>query len=97
MTAQDQLHGWKDIAAFLGRTVRTVQRWQRLGLPIRRVEALSGGVYAVKSELQQWRDGAAGRPVRLSATLLLREPLPPGRYTVLIEVIPETRRRATSR
>jgi hypothetical protein len=95
MTAEDQLHGWKDIAAFLGRTVRTVQRWERRGLPIRRVEALTGGVYAVKAELQQWRDGAACRAVCLRATLRLHEALPPGRYALLIEVVREIRRQAS--
>jgi hypothetical protein len=28
-----QLNGWKDIAAYLGRSVRTVQRWEGLRLP----------------------------------------------------------------
>ena len=30
------LKGWKDIAKYLGTAVRTVQRWELLGLPIRR-------------------------------------------------------------
>jgi hypothetical protein len=32
-----QLNGWKEIAAYLGRSVRTVQRWEKdFGLPVRR-------------------------------------------------------------
>ena len=33
----DRLDSWKEIAAFLGRTVRTVQRWEKTqGLPLHR-------------------------------------------------------------
>jgi hypothetical protein len=31
------LNSWKEIAAYLGRGVRTVQRWEKFGLPVRRV------------------------------------------------------------
>ena len=52
----EQLVSWKEIAAYVKRDVRTVQRWERLrGLPIRR---FPGGhrraVYAVRSELDAW-------------------------------------------
>ncbi len=57
--SQDRLDSWKEIAAYLNRGVRTVQRWELLkGLPVRR---LPGGdqarVYALKSELDQWWNG----------------------------------------
>ena len=29
------LNGWKQIANYLGRGVRTIQRWESLGLPVR--------------------------------------------------------------
>lgn len=47
---------WKEIAAFLGRGVRTVQRWETtLGLPIRRPNGYgSNVVVASESELRQW-------------------------------------------
>ena len=51
-----RLDGWKEIAAHLGRGVRTAQRWEReLGLPVRRLG--TGGaevVYAFKEELDAW-------------------------------------------
>ncbi len=52
----DRLESWKEIAAYLGRTVRTVQRWtQGRGLPVRH---LPGGgrprVYAHESEIEAW-------------------------------------------
>lgn len=89
MTADDQLHGWKDIARHLGVQVRTAQRYERRGLPIRRNDAIRGGVYAVKAELQAWRDGfgSAAGPTTPPLTswhgmVTLSEPLAPGRYVV---------------
>ena len=63
--ADDALDSWKEIARYLNRDVRTIQRWERdRGLPIRR---LPGGdkpaVYALKSELAAWRQ--QGRDVHL--------------------------------
>ena len=51
------LDGWKDIAAYLHRDVRTVQRWERsLGLPVQRVQdSKSGSVHAFRSEIDAWR------------------------------------------
>lgn len=53
---QEQLQSWKEIAAFLGRTVRTVQRWERSeGLPIRRhIHQDAASVYAFARELEAW-------------------------------------------
>ncbi len=52
----NRIHGWKDIAKYFGRGVRTVQRWEaELGLPVRRVRAKTGDtVYAEKPELDGW-------------------------------------------
>ena len=54
----DGLNGWKEIAAHLGRSARSVQRWERdLGLPIHRIATPDGGsiVYALRSEVDAWR------------------------------------------
>jgi phage terminase Nu1 subunit (DNA packaging protein) len=50
------LNSWKEIAAYLDRGVRTVQRWEcELGLPVRRPrQARRSAVIAFKSELDQW-------------------------------------------
>lgn len=50
------LSGWKDIANYLGRGVRTVQRYEReLGLPVRRpASKLRSSVIATQSELDSW-------------------------------------------
>ena len=54
--SQEILSGWKDIANYLGKGVRTVQRYQRgLGLPVRRPTGKSSGlVIATKAELCAW-------------------------------------------
>lgn len=50
------LSGWKDIANYLGKGVRTVQRYEReLGLPVRRPAGRTkGSVIATQSELNAW-------------------------------------------
>lgn len=45
---------WKEIAAYLGKGVRTVQRWEaELELPVHRPSE-QGIILAYESELQQW-------------------------------------------
>ncbi|HEX6502903.1 MAG TPA: hypothetical protein VF011_06610 [Terriglobales bacterium] len=50
------LTGWKEIGNFVGRGVRTVQRWQaELELPVHRVRnSPRSPVFAFKSELDWW-------------------------------------------
>jgi len=53
---EKKLVSWKEIAAHLGREVRTVQRWETTeGLPVHRHEHLKKStVYAYASELDAW-------------------------------------------
>lgn len=55
--SRDRLDSWKEIAAFLGRSVQTAQRWEkREGLPVRRhPHQRQDSVYAFRSELDRWR------------------------------------------
>jgi hypothetical protein len=49
------LSGWKEIAEHLHLNVRTAQRWERLGLPVRRVSPSScSPVVAFPDELELW-------------------------------------------
>ena len=49
------LTGWKEIAQYLRLTVRTVQRWECLGLPVRRVSTSTWSpVVAMSDEIDQW-------------------------------------------
>jgi len=52
----DRLDSWKEIASYLKRGARTVQRWEREeGLPVHRlVHDKLGSVYAYKPELDAW-------------------------------------------
>ena len=51
-----RLDSWKEIASFLGRGIRTVQRWERdEGLPVHRLaHAERGSVFADPAELTAW-------------------------------------------
>jgi TolB-like protein/Tfp pilus assembly protein PilF len=55
-SAHDRLDSWKEIAVFLKRGVRTVQRWEATeGLPVRRHQHRKlGSVFALKSEVSAW-------------------------------------------
>jgi TolB-like protein/tetratricopeptide (TPR) repeat protein len=57
MTAPDRLESWKEIAAYLRRSVRTVRRWEaQEGLPVHRLMHQSqASVYALRSEIDEWR------------------------------------------
>ncbi len=65
--AKDQLHGWKEIAAYLGRDERTAKRWEKQrGLPVRRIPGSGrANVYIVIAELEAWlsADFPAAAPV----------------------------------
>ena len=55
---ESRLDSWKEIAAYLDRDVTTVQRWEkREGMPIHRhLHDKRGSVYALASELDNWRE-----------------------------------------
>ena len=54
----DFLNSWKEIACYLGRGVRTVQRWERdMGLPVRRPRGRQrSAVIALRGDLDAWLD-----------------------------------------
>lgn len=68
-----RLDSWKSIAAHFGRTVRTVQRWEReQGLPVHRLLHTSqSSVYAYPSALNEW---LAGREPSLGAASSRQRP-----------------------
>ena len=72
------LSGWKEIATYLGKGVRTVQRYERhLGLPIRRPAGKSAGsVVATRAELDAW---VKASPIR--EVYSLNNPLPEYEYS----------------
>jgi len=47
---------WKDIAQYVGKSVRTLQRWEReSGFPVRRTKSREkGGILAIPREIDSW-------------------------------------------
>jgi TolB-like protein len=66
--AVDRLNSWKEIAAYLDTSVRTVQRWEQAeGLPVHRHEHASvATIYAYTSEVDAWL-GSRGKQLRPAA------------------------------
>ena len=55
-----RLDSWKAIAEFLGRSLRTVQRWHDLsGLPVHHFGGRKGSVFAYEEEIDAWLAGLA--------------------------------------
>ena len=80
-----QLNSWKEIATFLQKDVRTVQRWEKNeGLPVHRKphEKLSS-VYAYESELSEWW-GQGSHPLPAAAVVSSTEPSKGGRTALAV-------------
>ncbi len=69
--ATDKLDSWKEIAAYVGRDVRTVIRWeQNGGLPIYRVPVgQRQAVYAYRHEIDEWMKRGANGSEALASLL----------------------------
>ena len=63
-TRRDVLNGWKEIAAYLGRDPRTVERWEKQrSLPVRRLPGSGRAtVYALVPELDEWLASSPREP-----------------------------------
>src|SRR5579872_923721 len=63
MASRKLLNGWKEIANYMGRGVRSVQRYEsELKLPIRRPEGSDrSSVFAFSDELDEWLQRSAVR------------------------------------
>lgn len=51
------LSSWKEIAQYVGKGVRTVQRWEDAGLPVSRPLGESGSVTAHTQDIDAWLAG----------------------------------------
>ena len=60
------LNSWKEIAVYLGRGVRTVQRWEReLRLPVHRIRPTERSpVFAYPNELRMWLESRRNAGLR---------------------------------
>lgn len=89
------LNSWKEIAIYVGRGVRTVQRWERdLGLPVHRPRGKQrSAVLAIPEELDYWIHNTPGRGA--GELLILRANDAPPRPPAM--VWPELKRGETLR
>jgi predicted DNA-binding transcriptional regulator AlpA len=56
MYDRDFLNSWKEVARYVGRSERTIQRWERdLGFPVHRPAGkLRSSVIALAAEIDEW-------------------------------------------
>jgi phage terminase Nu1 subunit (DNA packaging protein) len=74
------LNGWKEIAAYVNSSVRTVQRWEKEGMPIMRpVPASRGSVIAYSDQLDAWLGRSRDRSQSVAANAN-RESQPSGNF-----------------
>ena len=67
--ADDKLKSWRQIAVYLNRGVRTVQRWNLYaGLPVHRVGPARTPVVAFRSEIDAWLHSKPTRQARAVQT-----------------------------
>lgn len=90
--ADKSLHSWKEIAVYLRRDVRTVQRWEKTeGLPVHRHwHRRLGSVYAYKAELEAWWNNHR-------VALETQEPVEAAEPVTVLPVEPPESRRISSR
>ena len=63
------LNSWKEIARFVGISVRTVQRWERYaGLPVHRPAGkLRSPIVAIPEEVERWLNSGSSTPLSSAA------------------------------
>jgi tetratricopeptide (TPR) repeat protein len=84
---KDILQGWKDIAAYVSRDVRTVKRWEKQrGLPVRRMPGEGrANVYALIPDLDRWLSNTVSGEepeTKADQEALLAETPPPSELNV---------------
>jgi hypothetical protein len=84
--SRQRFESWKEIATYLGRNVRTVQRWERFeGLPVHRHQhAKLGSIYAYRHEIDAWRSQRRRELPKPANPLLPADGAEPGREIPLI-------------
>lgn len=83
------LQSWKEISAYVGRTDRTLQRWERkFGFPVHRPSGKSrSAVVAVVSEIEEWM--RATPSLRTAGEIAEQNPLNPSfSATRSVDIVP---------
>ncbi len=66
MQAKGVLNSWKEVAEYVGRSTRTLQRWEReLGFPVHRPYGKHrSAILAIPREIDQWIQNTPIIPVK---------------------------------
>lgn len=76
------LNGWKEIAAYVNSSVRTVQRWEKAGMPVvRPLPGSRGPVIADSEQLIHGSDSLIRKP-----SLLRRHIIPKSGVSISIKI-----------
>ena len=63
MQTATELTSWKEIASYLGVSVKTAQTWEtQRGLPIQRLPGRRGQVWASIAEIDAWKTSSREKP-----------------------------------
>jgi hypothetical protein len=75
----DVLNSWKEVSNYIGRGVRTVQRWEKdFGLPVRRPSGhLRGSVIALKADIDTWLGSRHAREAEVSTVAVAKKTADP--------------------
>ena len=89
-TGPGRLNGWKEIAAYLGKGSRTVQRWEKLyGLPVHRIGREGGEiVFAFRDEIERWASASRERAANADLAPGIREAEPAALEVPVVETLP---------
>src|ERR1035441_6598901 len=69
MPSRRVLQSWKEIAAYLGVSVRSAQRWETCGLPIHRQgTGTKARTFAYADELERWQATAAVQEIETAGS-----------------------------
>jgi TolB-like protein/Tfp pilus assembly protein PilF len=80
---QERLDSWKEIAAYLRYSERTVRRWETEGLPVHRhAHRKKAAIYAYKGELDAWWNDGRARLEKLEESRKAREQRGPWRLVL---------------
>lgn len=64
-----RLGSWKEIAAYLKSSERTVRRWEKEGLPVHRhTHKKKAAIYAYKAEIDLWWNDGRARPEEMQSS-----------------------------
>src|SRR5919108_6094918 len=73
---REVFESWKEIAAYLGRSVRAAQLWEKdESLPVHRHQHdKQGTVYAYRDEIDRWREARSSQPSEASPPIAAVSP-----------------------